>query len=162
MEAYQIQDFTSLDGLKRVELPEPRPGPGEVLVRLRAAALNYRDLVVAQGRYSSRPRRNIIPLCDGAGEVIAVRPGVTRFKAGDRVAANFFQSWVGGPLTKEKFGSDLGASLDGTRVEQMVLHQQGLVRLPDHLSFEEGATLPCAALTAWHAVIRHGAVKPGD
>lgn len=163
MRAYQLVQPGSIDGLKLVEVDDPRPQRGQVVVRLRAASLNYRDLMIATGRYARATLRpGLIPLSDGAGEVVAVGPDVTRFQVGDRVAGTFHQAWIGGEVSDEVAGSALGGDLDGVLSELRVFEQDGLVRLPEHLSFEEGATLPCAALTAWNALFEGRAVRPGD
>lgn len=145
------------------EVPDPAAGPGEVLVRMRAATLNYRDTLVVEGGYGSHQRsENLIPLSDGAGEVVAVGEGVTRFKAGDRVVANFFQGWLAGEPGPEKLATGLGGRLDGVAAELRVLPESGLAHTPAHLTDAEAAALPCAGLTAWSAVVTHGAVRPGD
>ena len=162
MKAYELEKgSTSLASLKMVERDEPKPGPGQVLVRIRAASLNYRDQAVASGRYfGGVVQRNTIPLSDGAGEVVEVGPEVTRFKSGDRVAGTFFQVWVDG-RPPQGVGA-LGSPLDGVLAEYVVLHQDGLVSLPDHLSLEDGAALPCAGVTAWNALMFSGRIKAGD
>jgi len=152
-----------LDNLAVVDLPDPEPGPGEVLVRVRAATLNYRDLLTVEGGYGSRQRtENLIPVSDGAGEVIAVGAGVTRFAAGDRVVANFFQEWLSGEPDEAKLHSGLGGQIDGMACELRVLPEYGLCHTPSHLTDAEAAALPCAGLTAWSAVFDQGGVKPGD
>jgi NADPH:quinone reductase-like Zn-dependent oxidoreductase len=138
------------------------PGSGtQVLVRVRAVTLSYRDLLTVKGGYSSRQKLPLIPLSDGAGIVEAVCPGVKHFKAGDRVIGSFFERWLGGRPTKEKLDGALGGSADGVLAEYRVLKQEALVLTPPHLSDEEAATLPCAALTAWGALVKLGGIKPG-
>jgi NADPH:quinone reductase-like Zn-dependent oxidoreductase len=163
MKVYEIPRGTkSLDGLRRGERPDPKPGAREVLIRVHATSLNYRDQVILAGNYFGGPvDRDIIPLSDGAGEVIAIGPGVTRFKPGDRVAGTFFQGWVHG--TPSVWPPALGVPLDGMLAEYVVLHEEGVVSIPESLSYEEAATLPCAGVTAWNALMVSGRrVKPGD
>lgn len=162
MKVYEvIKGSSSLDGLRRAERPEPKPGPREVLIRVRATSINYRDHLVLIGRYFAAVERETIPLSDGAGEIVSIGPGVARFKPGDRVAGTFFQLWVNGP--RRGFAPALGVPLDGTLAEYMVLHEDGVVAIPPALSFEEAATLPCAGVTAWNALMCLGSpVKPGD
>ena len=162
MKTYEIQSDTGIDSLALVERPEPEPGWGQVLIRVRATSLNYRDLLVVQGAYGDKEKLPLIPLSDGAGEVAEVGEGVTQVKVGDRVAGTFFQDWIAGVLTKEKMNSALGGAINGLLTEYAVLPQDGLVLLPDHLSYEEGATLPCAAVTAWHALVTKGGVTAGE
>jgi NADPH:quinone reductase-like Zn-dependent oxidoreductase len=162
MRAYVLQDSFGLSSLKLVQRPEPAAGPGQVLVRVRAVSLNYRDLLVVKGQYDARMPLPRIPCSDGAGEVLAVGPGVSRVKTGDRVAGMFMQGWLEGGLTAAKARSALGGDLDGMLAEQVVLSAEGVSRFPDHLSFEEAATLPCAALTAWNALLVQGGLKPGE
>ncbi len=152
-----------LDHLKIEDLPVPEPGPGEVLVRLRAASLNYRDTLTAVGGYGSRQKlERLIPLSDGAGEVVEVGPGVTSWRNGDRVIGCLMPNWQGGEMSEEKSAASLGGSIDGCAVEYRVFPATGLVHTPEHLSDIEAATLPCAALTAWSAVVSQGRVGPGD
>jgi NADPH:quinone reductase-like Zn-dependent oxidoreductase len=163
MKVYEVQTgATSLDGLRPGERPDPQPGAHEIMIRVRATSLNYRDQMVVTGNYFGGPvSRNLIPLSDGAGEVAAVGPGVARFKTGDRVAGTFFQTWISGPPTERH--PALGSPLDGTLAEYIVLHEDGVVAIPNTLSFEEAATLPCAGVTAWNALMVSGKpVKPGD
>ncbi|MBV8677426.1 MAG: NAD(P)-dependent alcohol dehydrogenase [Planctomycetaceae bacterium] len=162
MRAYRIHDYAGLEAFRREELSTPKPGPGQALVRIHATSLNYRDLLVAKGLYSRQLPLPLVPLSDGAGEVVEVGPGVTRVKPGDRVAPSFMQAWIEGGPTEEKAKSALGGAIDGVLAELVVLGQDGLVAVPDHLSFEEAATLPCAAVTAWHALFGEGSIKPGD
>jgi NADPH:quinone reductase-like Zn-dependent oxidoreductase len=132
-------------------------------MRVRATCLNYRDLLVVRGAYGRGGiPTNLIPLSDGAGEVVEIGADVSRVKPGDRVAGIFMQRWIAGGITPEAAASALGGAIDGMLTEFVVLHEDGLVHLPAHLSFEEAATLPCAALTAWHALVNHGQVTAGD
>ena len=163
MRVYEVQKgSTSLAGLRPAERPEPQPGWHEVVIRVRAVSLNYRDHMVVIGQYiGGAVARDTIPCSDGAGEVVAVGEGVTRFKAGDRVAGTFFQVWMDGPRTK--LFPALGVPLDGTLAEYVALHEDGVVAIPASLSFEEASTLPCAGVTAWSALMVLGnRVKAGD
>ncbi len=158
MRSYSIEHASGIDALKIVEQEIPAPGPRQLLVRMKAASINYRDLLVVCGNYSRNQPLPLVPLSDGAGEVVAVGEGVTRWKAGDRVASAFFQDWDAGGIGDGAARSALGGALDGVLAEYVVLGERGVVALPRHLSFEEGATLPCAALTAWHALRSGGLV----
>jgi NADPH:quinone reductase-like Zn-dependent oxidoreductase len=162
MKVYEVaKGSTSLAGLRKAEKPEPKPGPREVLIRVRATSINYRDHMVVMGQYFSAVERDTIPFSDGAGEVVSTGPGVTRFKTGDRVAGTFFQVWVDGPRTK--LYPALGVPLDGMLSEYVALHEDGVVAIPPGLSFEEAATLPCAGVTAWSALMVLGnRIKAGD
>lgn len=152
MRAFAICDQFGLENLKPVDLPEPHPGPGEVCVQIRANSLNYRDLMTVRGDYNPRQPLPLVPLSDGAGEVVAVGPGVSRWQVGDRVMPIFTQGWLAGRPRPEHRATTLGGPLPGTLAERVVLPEQGLVAIPDHLDFAEAATLPCAAVTAWHAL----------
>jgi NADPH:quinone reductase-like Zn-dependent oxidoreductase len=147
---------------KLVDRPEPRPGPGQVLVRVRAASLNYRDLMAARNLYGA-PQPDVIALSDGAGEIVALGPGVRRWKVGDRVAAAYYPTWHAGPIRPEHDLSVLGAHAnDGLLAEYAVLPESGVAKLPSYLSYEAASTLPCAALTAWNALFETPVrVKPG-
>jgi NADPH:quinone reductase-like Zn-dependent oxidoreductase len=162
MRAYELQG-AGLEHLRIVERPMPEPGPGQVLVRIHAASLNYRDLLIAEGRYGRTPLRlPLVPLSDGAGEVIEVGPDVTRVAPGDRVAGTFFQNWVEGPFDDANAATALGGAIDGVLAEQVVFDVEGVVKFPAALSFEEAATLPCAALTAWVSLIEKGKLEPDE
>jgi NADPH:quinone reductase-like Zn-dependent oxidoreductase len=152
MRAAEIRGAFGLDHLIFVERPDPVPGPGQALVRLRAASLNYRDLLTVEGKYNPKQKLPLIPCSDGAGEVVAVGDGVTRVRPGDRVSAIFAQRWIAGEPTRERLRSTLGGPLDGTLAELAIFDQEGLVKIPEHLTDEEAATLPCAAVTAWTAL----------
>ena len=159
MRAWQITSF-GVDSLEFVERPTPTPGPGEVLVAVRAISFNYRDLLLVKGLYNPKLKLPRIPCSDGAGEVAAVGEGVTAWKPGDRVAGIFMQNWLDGALTPIKARGALGGDMDGTLADTIVLKETGLVPLPEHLSYQEAATLPCAAVTAWNA-LKAGELKPG-
>jgi NADPH:quinone reductase-like Zn-dependent oxidoreductase len=162
MRAYRLHEFGGPDALRCEDLPSLKPGPGQVLVRLRAASLNYRDLMIAKGIYNPRLKLPIIPLSDGAGEVVAAGDGASRFKAGDRVVACFAPAWLDGPPTEAKGRSALGADAGGMLAEEVVLPEDGLLPIPAYLGFAKAATLPCAAVTAWNALVENGGIKPGD
>jgi NADPH:quinone reductase-like Zn-dependent oxidoreductase len=162
MKLYELQPKSGLDSLTPAQRPDPRPGPGEVLLRVQAWSLNYRDLLVARGAYGAPPQAGLVPLSDGAGEVIEVGAGVTRVKPRDRVAGCFMQGWLAGEVTAEVARTALGGAVDGMLAEYKVLGAEGVVKLPDSLSYEQAATLPCAAVTAWNALVREARVKAGD
>ena len=163
MKVLQLQDDWSIDNLTLTKRPKPESGTGQVLLQMKAASLNYRDLVVPQRGYGALTGTlPLIPISDGVGEVIAIGEGVRRVVVGDRVCPVMIQSWISGPPTMEKLSSTLGGPLDGVMTEYMVLSEQGVVKTPEHLSNEEAATLPCAALTAWSAIVTDGQVKAGD
>lgn len=142
--------------------PVRAPGPGEVLLRVRATSLNRRDIMVMRGFYPVGAKETLVPLSDGAGEIVATGKGVTRVKEGDRVAAIFFQDWLDGRPTPAAAASALGGAIDGMLAEYVTISEQGVVPLPTALSFEEGATLPCAAVTAWNGLVTRGAMQTGD
>jgi NADPH:quinone reductase-like Zn-dependent oxidoreductase len=162
MLAYQLPKAAGIDALTKVDLPAPKPGPRQVLVKVAACSLNFRDLAIVLGTYRMPVKRNLVPLSDGAGEVVEVGAGVTRVKVGARVAGSFFQRWVAGPFLADTPASALGGSIDGMLAQYVVLEEDGVVLLPAHLSFEEGATLPCAAVTAWHALAEHARIVAGE
>jgi NADPH:quinone reductase-like Zn-dependent oxidoreductase len=156
MRTYELQG-KGLETLRLVERPVPKPGPGQVLVRMHAASLNYRDLLIAQGRYGrGELRYPLVPLSDGAGEVVDLGPGVKSLKATDRVAGAFFQKWVEGPFDSDKASSALGGAIDGVLSEYVVLEEGGAVKFPSFLSYHEAATLPCAGVTAWVGLMELG------
>jgi NADPH:quinone reductase-like Zn-dependent oxidoreductase len=159
--AVEIRDGFGLDHLTLVERPEPRPGPGQALVRVRAASLNYRDLLMVDGRYNRKQKLPLVPCSDGAGDVVAVGDGVSRVRPGDRVCGIFAQGWIAGEPGRELIRTTLGGPLDGMLAELVALAAEGLVKTPDHLSDLEAATLPCAAVTAWSALIE-GGLKAGE
>jgi NADPH:quinone reductase-like Zn-dependent oxidoreductase len=163
MRTVEVRGAFGLDNLALVERPTPAPTlePGQVLLRMRAASLNYRDLLTVQGKYNPKQKLPLIPCSDGVGEVVEVGEGVTRVRPGDRVCPIFAQRWISGEPTREKVRSTLGGPLDGTLAELMVLDQEGMVHVPEHLTDEEAAALPCAAVTAWNALAAAG-IKAGD
>ncbi|WP_375761011.1 NAD(P)-dependent alcohol dehydrogenase [Corallococcus exercitus] len=161
MQAYELQHTTGSSSWTLVEKPQPQPGPGQALVRIHAVSLNYRDLIITRGTYPGL-QLPLIPCSDGAGQVVAVGPGVTRVKPGDRVAPTFFQVWTDGERTPERTAYALGGSIPGVLSEYVCLDAEGLALLPDWLSYEEGATLPCAAVTAWNALVPQGGLKAGQ
>ena len=162
MRAFEIRESFGLDHLVLAERPDPRPGFGQVAVRVRAVSLNFRDLLMVEGKYNPKQPLPLIPCSDGAGEVVAVGDGVTRVRTGDRVCGILAQRWIAGEPTREKVRSTLGGPLDGMLAEQVVLDQEGVVTVPPHLSDEEASTLPCAAVTAWSALVTEGEIKAGD
>jgi NADPH:quinone reductase-like Zn-dependent oxidoreductase len=163
MKRYRFGQLGSLDALRLEEVDTPRPGPGQIAVRIRACSLNHRDLNIVSGHYTSVALKpGAIPLSDGAGEVIAVGADAGRWKIGDRVAPIFVQRWLGGDLMPEYMPSALGGPSDGVLAETIVLGEEGLVRIPAHMSFEQAATLPCAAVTAWNAALVKGHLHPGQ
>lgn len=162
MKLYEIRDGFGLDKLVAAERPDPVPGPMQVRVRVKATSLNYRDLMMVEGRYNPRQKLPLVPNSDGAGVVDAVGPGVTRVKPGDRVMSLFAQAWLAGEPSRAVQASTLGGPLDGALADTMVLHEDGVVPTPSHLTDEEASTLPCAAVTAWSALVTQGGLKAGD
>lgn len=162
MKVYEYSKL-GLENLALVERPAPRPSANEVMVKFHAASLNYRDLLFAWGMYNPRPRFPAVPGSDGAGEVTAIGEGVKRWKVGDRVCPIFMQGWLEGPITPAAQRTALGGGdLDGTLREYGVFNENSLVAIPSHLSYEEAAAYPCAAVTAWHALVNVGRIKAGD
>jgi len=162
MKLYEITEPKGIDSLKLTERPTPKPGPGEVLVRVRATSLNYRDLALIKGGLARMMKLPLIPVSDGAGDVVETGPGATTLKKGDRVAAIFTQCWLAGPPTAGMYSTSLGGGIDGMLAEYVVLREDGFVRIPDYLTYEEAASLPCAAVTSWNALVTEGHLKPGD
>lgn len=159
---YVVTPGGGIDGLALVERPVPEPGSREVLVRMRAASLNFRDLLIAGGSYPGGPTVPVVPLSDGAGEVVAAGQGCTRFAVGDRVAGTFMQGWEAGEIADGDLLTGLGGPIDGVLCEYRLFNERGLVAVPGHLSFEEAATLPCAAVTAWNALYGLRTLEPGQ
>ena len=161
MKIWQVARDWSIEGMELAEQPDPTPGPGQVVVRIRAASLNYRDLLTIQGK-GGVSKLPLIPCSDGAGEVAAIGEGVTRIGVGDRVCPLFFQSWFDGGPSAINRRLALGGSRPGVLQQSMLLDAEGVSRIPDHLSFAEAATLPCAGLTAWRALFDEARIRPGD
>jgi NADPH:quinone reductase-like Zn-dependent oxidoreductase len=161
MKSYHVTYGGGIDSLVQREHEIPKPGPGEVLMRVRATSLNARELMILRGDYPLPVKPDVVAVSDGAGEVADIGEGVTRVKVGDRVAASLFPLWLNGPFSFE-VAPQIGGSLDGLLTEFAILSEQGLVLIPDHLSFEEAATLPCAGVTAWHALTGGRPPVPGD
>ena len=163
MKALEVIAPGGLDNLRQVDRPEPVPGPGEVSLRMRAASLNFRDLLMVEDRYGrTRIAFPITPLSDGCGVVDAVGPGVTRVAPGDRVTPLFFQNWLAGGPTPDAAASALGHPLPGVGRERAVYTEQGVAKVPEFLTDQQAATLPCAALTAWRALFEDARLKPGQ
>ena len=163
MRLYRLPKAGDIDDLTLTEAAEPTVGPGQARVRLRAASLNFRDLMIVRDQYGRGVRPGLVPVSDGAGDVVEVGPGVARVAVGDRVAGTFHQRWLAGPVADDAMGSALGGDLDGVLAEQRTFDADGLVKVPAHLSYDEAATLPCAAVTAWDALFNGpDPVKPGD
>jgi NADPH:quinone reductase-like Zn-dependent oxidoreductase len=161
MKTAEIPQF-GLEALAFVDRPEPKPSEHEVLVRMRAASLNFRDLMVVRGDYNPKMKLPAVPLSDGAGEVVEIGPGVTRVKTGDRVMGCFMPGWISGELTEAGMRSALGAGGPGVASDYVVFHEESVVQIPGHLSWEEAATLPCAGVTAWNAIVTEGDVRPDE
>jgi NADPH:quinone reductase-like Zn-dependent oxidoreductase len=162
MKVYELRQF-GIENLSLVERAEPQPAAHEVVVKFHAVSLNYRDLMFIKGTYNPKARLPAVPFSDGSGEVVAVGAKATRWKVGDRVCPIFTQAWIEGPLSIEKRRTTLGAGdLDGVLREYGAFDESGLIEVPEHLSFEEAATLPCAAVTAWNALVVSGKLKAGD
>lgn len=161
MKAFRFEERIALENLRLVELDVPKPGPHEILVRMRAAAMNQRDVLIAQGRYGNFPAP-LVPLSDGAGEVVEVGEAATRFRTGDRVLPTYVQDWISGPLREGVGQRRLGGPNDGTLRELMIVHEEAAVRAPSNLGWLEAATLPCAAMSAWQVLFTIGAIGPGS
>ena len=162
MRAWQITREFGIANLTLVDRPDPQPGPGQIVVRVRATSLNYRDLITVKHGGLRGLTLPLVPLSDGAGEIVGVGDGVTRVDMGDRVAGIFFQNWLAGGPNAAHQASALGGALDGMLAEQAVLSEDGVVRIPDYMSYEDAATLPCAAVTAWQSMVSLGNMKAGD
>jgi NADPH:quinone reductase-like Zn-dependent oxidoreductase len=162
VKAFRTLGGPSIDDLMLDDVEVLPPGPGQVAVGIKTASLNFRDLAVVTGRYPRPVSGPTVIASDGAGVVAAVGEGVTAFKPGDRVVGSFFQTWITGPFAREYGNSALGGAIDGVLTQQRVFDQQGLVRIPEHMSYEEAATLPCAGVTAWNALVPTAHVRAGD
>jgi NADPH:quinone reductase-like Zn-dependent oxidoreductase len=162
MRGWQLQGGFGLERLRLVDLPDPAPGSGELLLRLRAVSLNYRDLMMIEGRYNPRQPLPLVPCSDGVGEVLAVGDGVDGWRVGERACPIFAPRWLGGEPTRERLRHTLGGPLDGTLRQLMTVPAESVVRPPAHLGDEEAAALPCAAVTAWSALVTHGALRAGQ
>ncbi len=161
MKLYCIDEHFGIDALKLAEKAVPKPGHKQVLVRMKAASVNYRDILMIEGKYNPRLHKPRVPFSDGAGEVIELGPEASRWKVGDRVLSTFFQQWPSGRISPEAAKSALGGEIDGVMAEYVLFAEDGLVSIPEHLSYEEGATLPCTGVTAWHA-LNAGGLTCGD
>lgn len=161
MKVFEINEF-GVENLTLAERETPVPKENEVLVKFHAASLNYRDLMMIQGTYNPKLKRPLVPFSDGAGEVVETGEAVTKWKTGDRVTPIFMQGWIDGAIDFQKARTALGGDLDGCLREFGAFDENGLVGIPDHFSFEEAATLPCAAVTAFHALFESGCLKPDD
>lgn len=161
MKSYVINEF-GVDNLSLVECDEPKPQANEVLIRFRAVSLNYRDLMIVKGSYNPKLKRPVVPFSDGAGEVVVVGENVSKWRIGDRVCPIFMQGWIDGAIDYRKARTALGGDLDGCLREFGVFDESGLVRIPDHLTDEEAATLPCAAVTAYNALFCSGSLKSDE
>jgi NADPH:quinone reductase-like Zn-dependent oxidoreductase len=163
MKAYELRRFIGSEGLVlNEERPEPQRAMGEVLIRIRAASLNFRDISVSTGQYPGMLKPSVIPLSDGAGEIVGIGPGVRKVALGDRVMTAFYPNWSAGPISEEVTEFALGGSLDGVLAQFITLPAAAAIPIPAHLSFEEAATLPSAAVTAWQAIVETSKIRAGD
>ncbi len=162
MRAWQISQEFGIDNLKLTEQPDPEPGYGQIAIRVQATSLNYRDLMTVKYGGMRGLKQPLIPLSDGAGEVVAIGQDVTRLKPGDRVAGIFFQNWLAGGPDASHAASALGGALNGMLAEHVVLHENGVVAIPDYMTYEDAASLPCAAVTAWQSMVTLGNMKAGQ
>jgi NADPH:quinone reductase-like Zn-dependent oxidoreductase len=163
MRAYQLpRGGAGVDALTKVDRLQPKPGHRQVLVKVAACSLNFRDLGIVRGTYRVPVPDNVVPLSDGAGEVVEIGSDVRRVKVGDKVAGCFFQRWPGGESPPDAHATALGGGIDGMLAEYVVLEEDGVVKFPAHLSLEEAATLPCAAVTVWHAMMEHAKLIAGQ
>ncbi|HSG55598.1 MAG TPA: NAD(P)-dependent alcohol dehydrogenase, partial [Paracoccaceae bacterium] len=162
MRVFQIEGDWGMANLRLSDRPKPVPGPGQILIKMHMAALNARDLIVPERGYGrATGELPLIPLSDGVGEVVETGPGVTCVAVGDRVCPTYFQNWIAGDPSPAAFASALGGPLDGVMADYVCLSQEGVVKVPAYLTDAEAATLPCAALTAWSAIVTHGQTRAG-
>ena len=162
MKAYELEQF-GIDSLHMVERETPRPAADEVLIKFHAASLNFRDVMVVNGTYNPRMKLPVVPFSDGAGEIVEVGEAVMKWNVGDRVCSTVIQGWIDGGPSDEKAKTAIGAgNFDGVLREYAAFNAESVVSIPEHLSYDEAATLPCAAVTAWHALVVSGKVKEGD
>lgn len=162
MKAYAYVEKIGIDALCAVSRPDPDPGPNDIVLRMRAIALNHRDLAIANGHYHVMVKPPLVPVSDGAGEVVAVGNAVSRFRPGDLACPIYMPDWIDGPVTPAVARRRLGGPSDGVMSEYLCIHENEAVRAPKHISAEEAATLPVSAVTAWHSLFCHGAIKPGE
>ena len=162
MKVIEISEAFGLDRLRLVDRPDPAPDSGQLLLKMNAASLNYRDWLMVAGKYDPRQPLPLIPCSDGAAEILTCGDAVTGFAPGDRVLPIFAQRWIDGKPTREKLRSTLGGPLDGVLTQRMVVDAESVVRIPAHLDDAEAACLPCAGVTAWNALVVHGEVAVGD
>lgn len=162
MNAYHVHPGQNFAGIQPISRELPPPGPYEVRVRIRAVALNYRDLMVIRGDYNGGNAQAVIPASDGAGDVVEIGAKVSRFKVGERVATTFFESWIEGRQTPQKSQHSFGGLIDGALAREIVVSQDSLFKVPDHLDYNEAATLTCAGVTAWNSIFVEGRARPGD
>jgi alcohol dehydrogenase len=161
MRAYRFDSFDSLEELRLRDEPDPRPQRGEVLVRVHAVSLNFRDIAMLRGRYPRKCVPGLIPTSDAAGEIVAVGEGVSAFAVGDRVIGAFHPRWFGGEMPSTIAKDSYGAESDGWLCELKAISQEAVVHLPEGLSYEEASTLPCAGLTAWTALTGPAPIRAG-
>lgn len=162
MKSYRLQEFGSLAHLQQVEEPMPKAGRGQVVVKVMATSLNYRDLAILHQTGTLSPLAGLIPLSDGAGEVIELGEKASLFNIGSRVAGSFFPYWIAGDITEEASRGAYGSRSDGWLTQYKVVDESALVAIPDYLSYEQAATLPCAAVTAWNSLMKPKPIRPGE
>ncbi|MGW4126350.1 zinc-dependent alcohol dehydrogenase family protein [Nocardia sp. NPDC004711] len=161
MRHYRLEPGRGEAGLTLQQRDVPAPGRGQVLVRMHANALGYRDLLVLANNYPLPITPGVVPGCEGAGQIVAVGANVTGLTPGDRVAATVFPGWIAGPFRLE-VAAQLGTMIDGALAEYVLLDQHAVVRIPEHLSYQEAAAFPLAAVTAWHALTAGAPLRPGQ